>query len=127
MTFSINDKDYEAFSALVEGRELPYKSDSRRALEDLTKALSDEEKAALGEQLASLDKGIKDDKKSLLAANKQELTQRINADLLRRAYYADGSIAHSLPTDKCVGEAVKILGNKAEYERILSSQDTQRK
>jgi hypothetical protein len=46
---------------------------------------------------------------------------------VRRAYYADGSIAHSLPTDKCVGEAVKILGNKAEYERILSSQDTQRK
>ncbi len=127
MTFSINDRDYEAFSALVEGRELPYKSDSRRALEDLTKALSDEEKAALGEQLASLDKGIKDDKKSLLAANKQELTQLINADLVRRAYYADGSIAHSLPTDKCVGEAVKILGNKAEYERILSSQDTQRK
>ena len=38
-----------------------------------------------------------------------------------------GVIANSLGGDEEVQEAVKLLANKAEYERITTKQDTARK
>ena len=125
--FSISDSDYNDFIALVESRDIPYKSSSRRALEGLEKSLNEKQKSALNEALSAIDQGIKDDKRSLLLEQKEEIVRLINSNLILRGFYADGVIAHSLPTDNVVGEAIKLLNNASEYERIVTQQDTQRK
>ncbi len=125
--FSISDEDYADFMKLVEGRDVPYKSESRAALEKLRKALVKERNNSLDEALSAIDKGLRDDKKSNLETFRKEIVEQINQNIVLRYAYAAGVIANSLRDDEEVQEAVKLLSDKAEYKRITTEQNTQRK
>ena len=125
--FSISDEDYADFMKLVEGRDVPYKSESRAALEKLRKALAKERNSTLNEALSAIDKGLRDDKKSNLETFRKEIIEQINQNIVLRYAYAAGVIANSLRDDDEVQEAVKLLNNKEEYKRITTEQNTQRK
>lgn len=125
--FSISDEEYNEFMTLVEGRDIPYTSLSRRALEVLKEALDREQPEALKAELAAIDAGLKDDKRSLLLAQKSDLMRLINENLVLRAFYNDHKIAYSLPNDVVVGEAIKLINDKEGYKHIITKQDTQRK
>ena len=126
-TFSITDEDYADFVKLAMEKDIPYKSESRTALEKLRKSLAKERNTSLDEALATIDKGLKDDKRSNLETFRKEITEQINQNIVLRYAYAAGVIANSLGGDEEVQEAVKLLANKAEYERITTKQDTARK
>ena len=124
--FSITDEEYADFMRMVEKRDIPYKSESRLALEKLRKALSKERNTSLEESLATIDKGLKDDKMSNLETFRKEIIESINTNIVLRYAYAEGVIANSLKDDEEVIEAVKLLENNKEYHRILTEQDTMR-
>ena len=128
-TFSITDEDYADFTKFVEGREVPYKSESRRAVERLRKALENEryDDKTLSAAMESIESGLKDDKMSNLTTYKREIIQTINANIVLRYCYAEGRTANSLNYDKGVKAAVEMLANPTEMERILKEQDTARK
>lgn len=128
-TFSITDEDYAAFSKIVEARDIPYKSESRRAVEKLRKSLEKERYAAdnIAEAMAVIEQGLKDDKMSNLETYKNEIIRTINADIVLRYCYAEGRTANGLKYDTAISAAVEMLGNKQEMERILREQDTKRK
>lgn len=125
--FTISERDYAEFVKLVEERDVPYKSESRTALEKLRKALAKERNNSLDEALAAIDKGLQDDKKSNLETFRKEITEQINQNIVLRYAYAEGVIANSLRDDEEVQEAVKLLSNKEEYKRITTEQNTQRR
>ena len=125
--FSISDKDYADFVAMAMTRDIPYKSESRSALEKLRKSLANERNTSLDEALEIIDKGLKDDKQSNLKTFRKEIVEQINQNIVLRYAYAAGVIANSLRDDIEVQEAVKLLSNEAEYKRITSEQDTARK
>ena len=126
-TFSITDEDYADFVKLAMEKDIPYKSESRTALEKLRKSLAKERNTSLDEALATIDKGLKDDKRSNLETFRKEITEQINQNIVLRYAYAAGVIANSLAGDEEVQAAVKLLADKAEYERITTKQDTARK
>ena len=126
-TFSITDDDYADFVKLAMEKDIPYKSESRTALEKLRKSLAKERNTSLNDALATIDKGLKDDKRSNLETFRKEIIEQINQNIVLRYAYAAGVIANSLAGDKEVQEAIKLLADKAEYERITTSQDTARK
>ncbi len=126
-TFSITDKDYADFVEMAMGRDIPYKSESRTALEKLRKSLAKERNTSLNEALDVIDKGLRDDKQSNLETFRKEIIEQINQNIVLRYAYAEGVIANSLSGDKEVKEAIKILSDKAEYKRITTEQNTQRK
>ena len=125
--FSISDADYADFVKMAMERDIPYKSESRAALEKLRKSLAKERNTSLNEALNAIDKGLRDDKQSNLETFRKEIIEQINQNIVLRYAYAEGVIANSLRDDKEIGEAVKILSDKAEYERITTKQDTPRK
>lgn len=125
--FSINDKDYADFVEMAMKRDIPYRSESRAALEKLRKSLAKERNTSLNEALDAIDKGLRDDKRSNLETFRKEIIEQINQNIVLRYAYAEGVIANSLSDDKEIGEAVKILSDKAEYQRITTEQNTQRK
>jgi carboxyl-terminal processing protease len=125
--FSITDADYEDFVKLAMEHDIPYKSESRVALEKLRTALVKERNTSLDEALAAIDKGLKDDKRSCLETFRKEIIEQINQDIVLRHHYSKGVIIHSLKDDAEIKEAKKLLADKAEYERILTKQDTARK
>ena len=125
--FSISDTDYADFVKMAMERDIPYKSESRAALEKLRKSLAKERNTSLDEALDAIDKGLRDDKQSNLETFRKEIIEQINQNIVLRYAYAEGVIANSLRDDNEIGEAVKILSDKAEYERITTKQDTPRK
>ncbi len=125
--FSISDKDYADFVAMAMERDIPYKSESRVALENLRSALKKERNDSLEEALAAIDKGLNDDKRSCFETFRKDVEEQINQNIVLRYAYAEGVIANSLRSDEELKVAIETLANKAEYERILTSQDTARK
>ena len=126
-TFSITDEDYADFVKLAMEKDIPYKSESRVALEKLRTSLAKERNTSLDEALNTIDKGLKDDKRSNLETFRKEIVEQINQNIVLRYAYAAGVIANSLGGDEEVQEAIKLLADKAEYERIVTKQDTARK
>ena len=64
---------------------------------------------------------------SNLKTFRKEIVEQINQNIVLRYAYAAGVIANSLRDDEEVQEARKILADRAEYERITTKQNTQRK
>ena len=128
-TFSITEDDYKQFCKRVEARDVPYKSESRIAVEKLRKALNKERYAdkAMAEAMAAIEKNLKDDKINNLATYKSDIIRTINADIVVRYAYAEGRTANSIAHDKGIAAAVKMLGDSARMKQILSTQHTARK
>lgn len=126
-TFSITDNDYRDFVKMAMERDIPYKSESRAALEKLRKSLAKERNTSLDEALDAIDKGLRDDKQSNLETFRKEIIEQINHNIVLRYAYAEGVIANSLRNDTEVAEAIKILSDNTEYRRITTEQNTARK
>ncbi len=126
-TFSITDAEYADFARFLEGKEVPYESDSRRALKTLRKAAADDRFDAVTEQIAALESALKDDTQTNLTTYRKEVVEAINRDIVLRHAYTAGVVEHSLPDDGEVGRAVELLRDTAEYARITRFQDTARK
>lgn len=127
-TFSITDADYDDFVRMVEGRDVDYKSDSRRALEHLRASLAKERyDDRMGDALKAIDENLHDDKMSNLQTYRKEIVDAINSNILLRFAYSEGVIENSLADDADGARAVGILQDEPEYRRILTEQDTVRK
>ena len=123
-TFSLTDEDYADFCRFVEERDVPYESETRRALTTLEKAAeNDRYDESLKEAIATLKGLIKDDKMSNMQTYREEIEEAITADVILRFAYSEGVMENSAVNDAMVEQAVELLLNSAEYARILREQD----
>ena len=123
-TFKLTDEDYTDFCRFVEERDVPYESETRRALTALEKAAkNDRYDESLDEAIEALKSLIKDDKMSNMETYRNEIEEAITADVLLRYAYREGVMEHSAVNDAMVDKAVELLLNRAEYDRILREQD----
>ena len=126
-SFSISDADYDDFRKFMQDKQVPYESDSRRALRQLRDAAKADRFDAVGQQIAAIEESLHDDTQANIETYRKEIERSINSDIVLRHGYTQGVIARSLPDDKEVRQAVALLGDPQEYARILSEQDTRRK
>ncbi len=123
-TFKLTDEDYADFCRFVEERDVPYESETRRALTTLEKATkNDRYDESLDEAIEALKSLIKDDKMSNMETYRNEIEEAITSDVLLRYAYREGVMEHSAVNDALVDKAVELLLNREEYERILREQD----
>jgi carboxyl-terminal processing protease len=126
-TFSLTDEDYADFCRFVEQKDVPYESETRRALAALEKAAkSDRYDESLNEAIEALKELVKDDKMSNMETYREEIMEAITSDVILRHAYREGVMEHSTLHDPIVDQAVELLLNRAEYERILREQDLDR-
>ena len=127
-TFELSDADYDDFAEFMKDKDVPYTSDTRRALERLRAAVeADKYTERYGELLAGMEAQLDDDTQSNLQTYKKEIRESIESGIVTRCNYAFGASERALSRDECVAEAVKLLRDSEEYERILKEQDTVRK
>ncbi len=123
-TFSIDDADYDDFKSFIEQKEVPYESETRRALAALRKAAkADLYDSTLEEHIAAMEAIVKDDKQSNLETYRREIVDAINSEIILRYAYQRGVIEHSLVDDEVVGKAIEVLSDRQELQRILAEQD----
>ncbi len=127
MAFAITDADYEAFKRFMEDKQVPYESDSRRALRQLKEAAKADRFGEIERQIETIEAELKDDTQANLETYRKEVTASIENDIVLRHGYSEAVVARSLPKDKEVQRAAELLNDRPEYLRILAEQDTQRK
>ena len=126
-TFSLTDEDYADFCRFVKERDVPYESETRRALVALEKAAkNDRYEESLDEAIERLKQLVKDDKMSNMETYRDEIMEAITSDVILRHAYREGVMEHSAINDAMVDQAVELLLNREEYERILREQDLER-
>lgn len=128
-TFSITDSDYNDFTEIVKGRNVVYKSESRRAVEQLRKSLEKERynDSDIVNAMSQIESQLQDDKMSNLVTYKKEIMQTINADIVLRYAYAAGRTENSLGYDNGVKAAIEMLSDREGMAKILREQDTAKK
>lgn len=125
--FEVNDKIYDSFMKFMEDKPITYQSMSSRALNDLRTALKREKyDSRVSEEMEAIESKIKDDKMAQLVQFKDELKELLADAIITRWSYASGAIENSIADDSEIQKAIEILGNKVEYDRILTSQDTEK-
>ena len=55
-----------------------------------------------------------------LDTHRDEISQVLAMEILKRPYYQRGPIIHSLKTDECLDKAIEMLGKPGEYYKILN-------
>lgn len=125
--FTISDADYADFAEFMRDKKVPYESDTRRALKTLREAAENDRFGKVTEQLERIEADLKDDTQTNLETYRKQIVASINRDIVQRHGYMSGVIAHSLADDKEIARAVEVLRDTAEYRRITTEQDTERK
>lgn len=125
--FEITEQDFADFVRFMEGKEVPYESETRQALELIKKAAKNDRFIEIEQQITALEAELKDDTKTNLETYRQEVTEAITNDLILRHSYQRGVTEHSLEQDRELKRALELLADTTEYARILREQDTARK
>ncbi len=127
-TFSITDADYDNFKLFMQGREVPYESDTRRALNTLRKAaeedLFDED---LSPAIESITAELRDDTETNLETYRNDIIRLINNDIILRHSYSQGVAERNLISDSEVARAAEILNDKTTYNSLLSPKSEESK
>ncbi len=127
-SFSITDEDYADFCKFIEDKDVPYESETRAALKNLEKAAeNDLYEERLDEAIEGLRDLIKDDKMSNMETYRQEIIDALNADIILRYAYRSGVQENLAANDDVVDQAIELLLDTEEYERILREQDLERR
>lgn len=128
VAFAITDEDYADFTEFMKGREVPYTSDTRRALERLQTALeADKYTDRYGEMVKEMEASLDDDTQNNLKTYRKEIVESIESGIVTRYNYSRGAAARAFSNDNGVAAAVKVLLDAEEYNRILTEQDTDKK
>ncbi len=119
-TFSITDEDYDDFVRFMEGREVPYESETRRALKRMKEAAKADNFTDVAARMEALEKELKDDTATNLTTYRNEIVRSLNANIILRHAYQAGVAEHELQSDREVARAVELL-QQGEHHRILSA------
>lgn len=127
-TFTITDKDYADFCSYIADKEIPYESETRQALKALERAMErDLYTESLGEAVEQLKSQLKDDKLSNMQTYRGEIVDALNSDIVMRHAYNEGVQERIAATDEEVDRAIELILNAEEYQRILTSQDVDKR
>jgi carboxyl-terminal processing protease len=122
--FSLSDEEYEGFVEYISQKDVPYESETRRAIVALEKALeNDLYDQTLGEAVAQIKERVKDDKLSNMRTYKDEIVDILISEILMRYAYNEAALEYAAVHDDLVNQAVELLLNGDEYRRILREQD----
>ncbi|MDE6864842.1 MAG: peptidase, partial [Alistipes sp.] len=125
--FTMTEADYADFAAFMQDKQVPYESDTRRALKTLREAAKNDRFGEVTEQLERMEADLKDDTQTNLETYRKQIIASLNRDIVLRHGYTAGVIAHSLADDKEVARAKALLLDTAAYRRITTTQDTTKK
>lgn len=121
-SFSITDKDFEAFKSFVKGTDFKYELRTSGRLEwllDIAKEEGYGERAK--DEFAALKKKLTPDIDADMDLFKKDIVDMINGEILKRMYYQKGYVRHTLVSDPVLKKALSVLNDKELYIKTLTS------
>ena len=120
-TFTISDEDYKSFTEYVKSKNFEYDKLSENSMTKLKEVMEFEGYYDLAEsEFQALEAKLVPDLDRDLELFKGNINEMLNEEIVKRYYYQRGAIANSIKDDVDINEAIRILNNKEEYNKILS-------
>ena len=118
--FELSDADYEDFKQMVLKSGFKYDRESEKYLKNLVKLAKfegyyDDAKA----EFENLGKKLSHNVLKDLDFNKKTIKDILANDIVAAYYYQEGAVRNSLKSDKQMSEAVRLLNNPSEYDKLL--------
>lgn len=129
-TFVVTDSMYAHFCSFMANKPINFESGTERKLTELRRAAEREKYAdRITAELDAIALKIKDDKEAELVAFAPEIREVLAQAIITRWHYNAGRIEYLLRSDKTVDRTMEILnpGDRGEYNRIVTIQDTDKK
>ncbi len=119
-TFSISDAEFSAFTKWLENKDYSYKTATEITLDTL-KSVATREKyyAQIEDEFKELKDKLSHDKKQDLIKHKDEVSKRLENEIISRYYYIRGRIEHNLRYDPELDRATALIQSSNEYSSIL--------
>lgn len=119
--FEITDDIYNDFKNFMSKQTYEYNTATERVLTELRKVAKEEDYLdSIDGELKVLETALKSDKERDLDKFRPQISDMLKSEILSRYYYEKGRIQGSLATDPEVMKAIGVLGDKAQYNKLLS-------
>lgn len=113
--------EFDTFVDFLGNKDFHYDTDSEKLLKKLDKK-SMEEGYNLTNQINELKANIEASKKNALVKHQKEITDLIEKEIASRYHFQEGKIKMGLRNDTEIKEAIELLRNQNEYEKVLAGQ-----
>jgi carboxyl-terminal processing protease len=119
--FAFTDEDYKDFQTYLIGRNFSYKTSTEESLNELVANAKREKYYDLHKDLfVELQSDITHSLDQDLKMFRDEISELIEDDIIRRYFYEEGAIAWTIKKDEQVQRALEVLNNKEEYASVLN-------
>lgn len=116
--------DYEGFKNFVKGRNFTYKLKTEEILNSLKDVAKEEGYLDLSkDEFAALEKKLSHDLDKDLDLFRDEITELISLEIVKRYYYQRGETAEMLKKDKVYTQALELLKDKQRYDSMLTPKE----
>ncbi|MCU0409040.1 MAG: S41 family peptidase [Bacteroidales bacterium] len=117
----VTDEDYADFRKYLAERGFTYTTSTEEALrETISSARKENYYDPHKDLFERLEKEIAHSTDSDLARYREEITDLLEDEIIRRYFYEEGAIAWTIKKDEQVQKALEILGNRQKYSSLLS-------
>jgi carboxyl-terminal processing protease len=118
--FKLRNDEYSAFKKYVLENDFEYSTASEEMLKKVLETAKQEGyDKTMNAEYEALMKKVKASKEKDLELFKDQIVDLLENEIISRYYYQNGRILHSFKDDKSLKKAIEILGNEAEYKKIL--------
>lgn len=124
--YNFSDQDYAEFIEFMSDKEVKWDSPASVLWRQFKEAAAKErQKGDIDLHIAEIESNLESDTKTNLILYKQELKDIIEGRIVLRYCYQWGLTQHAVATDPEIAQAVEVLKDIEEYNKILTAQDTQ--
>lgn len=125
--YHFSEEAYKEFVEWMDGKEVAWDNMANRYWKEFEKEAAKEPwNESLKEQMAEINKVLTKDTEDYLWMYKDDIVDIIEQNIITRYCFNEGAIAHSLPGDKELKEAIELLKDSERYNHIVTEQDTAR-
>ena len=118
--FTLSDADFEAFTRYLLDRDFTYTTQTEDYFDDLLEVAKYEglDKQAAAE-IDALKAKLVPDIEQNIRDNRQDITDLLSIEILKRYYYQKGEIIYSLRDDHDLDVALSLLHDEEQYRKML--------
>jgi carboxyl-terminal processing protease len=121
--FNFSDADYQDFLAYLKQNKTSFKTLSEKKFESAFKTAKSENLSNSIEPFyQNLKEQLLSQKIEALYKNKEEIKEHISDEIINRYYFKKGEYQNHIAFNKSIKEAVKVLKNKEQYNKILKNE-----
>lgn len=119
--FKLNDMEFKSFLSYLEKSGYEYISPAEQKLNKYYESFQkDSLDITLNVEINAIRKKIKDKFKNDFNANKSEIIELLEDEIVKYFYYEEGSVRASFDTDKELNQAIELLNDEKRYDKLLS-------